>query len=42
MLKITSNKTRHLLIENQLKKLKTFDLSYFVGKSHFDEVGAQN
>ena len=23
--KITSNKTRHLLIENELKKLKTFD-----------------
>ena len=40
--KITSNKTKHLLIENELKKLKTFDLSYFIGKSHFDEDGAQN
>ena len=40
--KITSNKTKHLLIDNELKKLKTFDLSYFIGKSHFDEDGAQN
>ena len=40
--KITSNKTKHLLFENELKKLKTFDLSYFIGKSHFDEDGAQN
>ena len=28
--KITSNKTKHLLVENELKKLKTFDLSYFI------------
>ena len=28
--KITSNKTRHLLVENELKKLKAFDLSYFI------------
>ena len=40
--KITSNKTKHLIIENELKKLKTFDLSYFIGKSHFDENDAQN
>ena len=26
--KITQNKTKHLLIENELKKLKTFDSSY--------------
>ena len=25
-----------------MKKLKTFDLGYFIGKSHFDEDGAQN
>ena len=24
------------------KKLKTLDLSYFIGKSHFEEDGAQN
>ena len=40
--KITSNKTRHILVEIELKKLKTFDLSYFIGKSHFEEDGTQN
>ena len=29
-IKITSNKTKHLLVENELKKLKAFDLSYFI------------
>ena len=40
--KITANETRNLLVENQLKKLKTFDSSYFIGKSHFEEDGTQN
>ena len=40
--KITSNKTNLLLVENELKKLKTFDSSYFIGKSHFGEDGIQN
>ena len=40
--KITANKSKHLLVENELKKLKTFDSSYFIGKSHFDEDGAKN
>ena len=40
--KITQNKTKHLLVENELNKLKTFDLSYFIGKSHFEEDGTQN
>ena len=31
-----------MLVENQLKKLKTFDLSYFKGKGHFEEDGTQN
>ena len=39
---ITSNKTKHLLVENELNKLKTFDSNYFTGKSHFDENGTQN
>ena len=30
------------MTQNELKKLKTFDLHYFIGKSHFDEDGAQN
>ena len=40
--RITSNKTKHLLVENELKKLKTFGLSYFKGKGHFEENGTQN
>ena len=40
--KITKNKSKHSLVENELNKLKTFDLSYFIGKSHFDEDGTQN
>ena len=39
---ITSNKSKHLLIENELKKIKIFDSSYYIGKSHFEEDGAQN
>ena len=40
--KITQNKTKHLLVESELNKLKTFDSSYFIGKSHFEEDGTQN
>ena len=40
--KITQNKSKHLLAENELNKLKTFDSSYFIGKSHFEEDGTQN
>ena len=40
--KITKNKSKHLLVENELNKLKTFDSSYFIGKSHFEEDGTQN
>ena len=40
--KITQNKTKHLLVENELNKLKTFDSGYFIGKSHFGEDGTQN
>ena len=35
--KITSNKSKHLLVENELKKLKKFDWSYFIGESHSEE-----
>ena len=31
--KIHSNKTKHVIVENELKKLQTFDSSYFWGKS---------
>ena len=40
--KIIQNKTKHLLVENELNKLKNFDLSYFIGKSHFEEDDTQN
>ena len=40
--KVTANKSKNLLVENELKKLKTFDSSYFIGKSHFEEDGTQN
>ena len=40
--KVTANKTKHLLVENELKKLKTFDSSYFIDKRHFEEDGTQN
>ena len=40
--KITKNKSKHILVENELKKLKTSDSSYFIGKSHFEEDGVQN
>ena len=37
--KIAANKTKEESIENELKKLKTFDSSYFIGKTHFEEDG---
>ena len=40
--KIAPNKTKNESIENELKKVKTFDSGYFIGKSHFEEDGTQN
>ena len=45
--RVTKNKTKHLLVENELKKLidftKTLDLSYFWGKNYFEgNDGAKN
>ena len=40
--KITANKSKHLLVESELNKLKTFDSSHFIGKSHFEGDGTQN
>ena len=41
--RINSNKSRHLQIENELKKLQKFDAAYFRGKNYFDgNDGAQN
>ena len=40
--KITENKTENVLVKIELNKLKTFDSSYFIDKSHFEEDGTQN
>ena len=40
--KITKNKSDHLLVKNELNKLKSFDFGYFIGKNHFEEDGVQN
>ena len=40
--KINSNKRKHLIVENNLKKLETLDSIYFRGKSHFEDGGTQN
>ena len=37
--KIVANKTKTESVENEFKNLKTFDSSYFIGKSHFEEDG---
>ena len=39
---ITPNKTKHLLLENGLKKLKIFYSGYFRGKNYFEEDATQN
>ena len=38
--RVTTNKTKHLLVENKLKKQQTFDSSLFIGQSHFNNDGA--
>ena len=35
--KIDANKTKNESIKNELKQLKIFASSYFIGKSHFEE-----
>ena len=40
--KITQNKAKHLLVENELNKSKTLDSSYYNGKSYFEEDGTPN
>ena len=40
--KITKNNTKHVLVEIELKELKTLDASYFIGKSLYEEDGRQN
>ena len=40
--KIDSSKGKYLLVENELKKLQTFDSSCFGGKNYFEDDGTQN
>ena len=40
--KIAKNKTDHLLLENELNILKTFDSSCYHDKNYFDEDGVLN
>ena len=40
--KITKNKSDHLIVNNELNKLKAFDFSCVIGKSHFEEDGVEN
>ena len=39
---IKSNKTKHLLVENELKKQQTLDSSYFMSKNYYENDGTQN
>ena len=39
---ITKNKTENLIVKNGFNNLKTFDSSYFIGKSRFEEDGTQH
>ena len=39
---VNQNKTKYLLVENELNQLKNFDSSHFIVKSHFKEDGTQN
>ena len=41
-IRVTKNKTKYLLVENELKKLQIFNAAYFRGKSHFEKYGTQN
>ena len=41
--RVTSNKSKYLLVENELKKLEKFDSSHFWGRNYFEgNNGAQN
>ena len=37
--KINSNKTKYVLVKNELKIFETFGSIYFQGKSHFEDDG---
>ena len=39
--RVTLNKTKHLLVENELQKINTFDAGYYRSKNYFEEDGTQ-
>ena len=39
---ISENKSKSLLDENKMNKLKTLDSSYFIGKTYFEEDGTHS
>ena len=39
--KVTSNKSKNVLVENKFKKIQTFDSSLFVGQGYFFNDEAQ-
>ena len=39
--KITLNKTKHLLVKNELKKLQTFGSNLFISQSYFNNDGVE-
>ena len=40
--KCNSNKTKHILVEDELKKLETSESIYFRSKTHFENDDTQN
>ena len=40
--RVTSNKTKHLLVETESKKLEKFDAAYFRGKNYFGDDETRN
>ena len=40
--RVTSNKSKHLLVETRIKKTRKFHAAYFRGKNYFDGDGIQN
>ena len=40
--RVTKNKTKYVLVENELKELQRFDAAYFRGENHFEEDCTQN
>ena len=42
MEKLLQIKQKHVIVENELKNLETFDSIYFRGKCHFEDDSTQN